>query len=55
MLAWRVSVHLAYCQRLSNIIVKMEVAMDTDQAGEVSLEQEGTENAIRYSYAGAIR
>ena len=40
--------------------------MDTDEAGEVSLEPEGTavdtqkscaylKNAIRYSYAGAIR
>ena len=40
--------------------------MDTDETGEVSLEPEGTavdtqkgcaylKNAIRYSYAGAIR
>ena len=40
--------------------------MDTDEAGEVSLEPQGTavdtqksctylKNAIRYSYAGAIR
>ena len=40
--------------------------MDTDEAGEVSLEPEGTavdtqkgcaylKNAIRYSYAGAVR
>ena len=45
---------------------KMEAAMDTDEAGEVSLESERTavdtqkscaylKNAIRYSYAGAIR
>ena len=44
----------------------MEAATDTDEAGEVSLEPEGTavdtqkscvylKNAIRYSYAGAIR
>ena len=43
----------------------MEAAIDTDEAGEVSLEPEGTavdtqnscaylKNAIRYSYAGAI-
>ena len=44
----------------------MEAAMDTDEAEEVSLDSEGTavdtqrscaylKNAIRYSYAGAIR
>ena len=43
----------------------MEATMDTDEAGEVSLEPEGIavdtqkscaylKNAIRYSYAGAI-
>ena len=45
---------------------KMEAAMDTDEAGEVSLQPEETavdtqnscaylKNAIRYSYAVAIR
>ena len=44
----------------------MEAAMDTDEAGEASLEPEGTaadtqksceflNNAIHYSYAGAVR
>ena len=44
----------------------MEAAMETDEAGEVSLEPEGTvvdtqksceylKNAIRYSHTGATR
>ena len=44
----------------------MEAAMDTDEAGEVSLEPEGTavdsqkscaylKNATRYSYAETVR